>query len=225
SRLRSDPSAAVFGIEAAFGAARVGAGFDLVVGNPPWIRAERIDQRERDMLAARYRWWRASGKGWLHQPDLSVAFLERSHELLANGGTMGFLVPSKLATAGYAATCRAALAHHATLHVVAPLHDDPRAGFEATTYPLALVASRRVPPPQHRVRLSLGDGPGVLQSGWRERESCSLASSAVQQMATRLSGLPRLEMCFPASLGVKTGINQAFIDPPRELDRFTRPAV
>ncbi|HRP07870.1 MAG TPA: hypothetical protein PLL69_05220 [Gemmatimonadales bacterium] len=120
ARLNRDPSAAVFGIEAAFGDITASGGFDLVVGNPPWIRAERLTARERELLSARYRWWRSSGHGWRHQPDLAVAFLERSFGLLRSGGTLGFLVPSKLATAGYALACRAELVHRSTIHVAAP---------------------------------------------------------------------------------------------------------
>ena len=36
-------------------------GFDLVVGNPPWLRAEEIPPEMRRRLAGRYRWWRGAG--------------------------------------------------------------------------------------------------------------------------------------------------------------------
>src|SRR5690606_30915715 len=31
-------------------------GFDVVVGNPPWVRAEELPAAERERLADRYRW-------------------------------------------------------------------------------------------------------------------------------------------------------------------------
>ena len=168
-RLARDAAAAPFALETAFAAtlARRG-GFDLVVGNPPWVRAERLPEVTRRMLAARYRWWRTAGsRGWQHLPDLAVAFAERGFELLAPGGTLAILVPAKLATAGYATACRAALASRATIHRVADLANDPRAGFEATTYPLALIASRRA-----------GGGPRCST-----RSRCGLAEPTAGRLA------------------------------------------
>ena len=54
-----------------------GGGFDLVVGNPPWLRAEELPPELRRRLAGRYRWWRAAGKGYANPPDLAIAFVER----------------------------------------------------------------------------------------------------------------------------------------------------
>src|SRR5262249_47856245 len=38
-------------------------GFDIVVGNPPWVRAESLQPERRVLLASRYSWWRSSGRG------------------------------------------------------------------------------------------------------------------------------------------------------------------
>lgn len=224
-RLRLHGAAPAFGIEAAFAPVLARGGFDLVVGNPPWVRGDHLPPGDRAALAARYRWWRGSGTGWRHAPDLAVAFLERSLELLAPHGTMGCLVPSKLATASYAISCRAALVHQATVHVAADLGRDPRANFEATTYPLALIASKRRPERTHRVRLDLVRQATTAQVDWQEAGTWSLASPAVQLLARRLIPLPTLaDSCTP-SLGVKTGANKAFLDPPAGLQRWTRPAI
>src|SRR5205085_1714263 len=59
-------------------------GFTVVVGNPPWVRAERLAPDQRELLGSRFSWWRGSGRrGFSHLPDLCVAFLERSLELTA----------------------------------------------------------------------------------------------------------------------------------------------
>ena len=223
-----DAVAAPFALSAAFAPQLSRGGFDLVVGNPPWVRAERLPPATRDALAARYRWWRSgAGAGWQHLPDLSVAFVERGFSLLAPGGTMAFLVPAKLATAGYAAAARAGLTQRATIHRVADLANDPRAGFDATTYPLAIVASRRLPPDGHVVRLGLHhDGPAQPQAGWRQHAEWATGSPDAQRIATRLSReYPRLGEFVPPQLGVKTGANAAFLNPPVELYQWSRPAV
>ena len=62
-------------------------GFDLVVGNPPWLRAEELPRGPPapaggpiPMVARR------EAAGYANRPDLAVAFLERSLELAAPGG-------------------------------------------------------------------------------------------------------------------------------------------
>jgi hypothetical protein len=227
-RLVRDAAAAPFAIGAAFAPITVGrGGFDLVVGNPPWVRAEKLPRATRAALATRYRWWRSNGPGWRHLPDLSVAFVERGFSLLAPGGTLSFLLPAKIATAGYATACRAALVTRSTLHRVADLSHDPRAGFEATTYPLAIVASRSLPSTGHAVRLGLGnDDPAQLQSSWRDGSVWLTASPDAQRIAARLARKhPALSEFVTPQLGVKTGANTAFLDPPAALRQWSRPAI
>ncbi|MBI4419451.1 MAG: N-6 DNA methylase, partial [Gemmatimonadetes bacterium] len=70
------------------------AGFGIVLGNPPWVRAERLPPATRRTLASRFRWWRAAPTaGYGHLPDISIAFLERSLELTQPGGAVALLVP------------------------------------------------------------------------------------------------------------------------------------
>ena len=226
--LARDTSSVPFAIESAFAPVLAQrGGFDLVLANPPWVRAERLPQATRTALGARYRWWRGSGHGFRHLPDLAVAFLERGVEALAPGGTMAYLLPSKLLTATYAQVARRAMADRLTLHRVADLTDDPRAGFEATTYPLAVVASRRPPPNGHGVHRSLAaDTPPVLQAEWAVGDHWSLADPALQRLVRRLAAQwPTVGATHPPRLGVKTGANEAFLDPPAELVQWTRPAI
>lgn len=228
-RLVRDAAAAPFALHAAFAPVISGrGGFDLVVGNPPWVRAERLPATTRDALATRYRWWRSGGAaGWRHLPDLAVAFVERGFSLLAPGGTMAFLLPAKLATTGYASAARAALAARATIHRVADLGADPRAGFEATTYPMAIIASRRLPPEGHTVRLGLqADDPPLPQAQWQHQCEWTMGPPAAQRIAARLASVhPRLAEYVRPQLGVKTGANAAFLNPPEALHRWCRPAV
>ncbi len=120
-------------------------GFDIVAGNPPWLRAEEVPPEMRRRLEGRYRWWRGAGRGFGHRPDLAVAFLERAVELAAPGGIVALLVPAKLATAGYGAAARHALAASTTLIHAADLTGRREAAFDATVYPLALIARKATP--------------------------------------------------------------------------------
>jgi len=87
-------------------AARAG-GFDLVVGNPPWIRLHHIPATAREGLRREFRVYREAawvtgaraaraGSGFGSQVDAASLFVERSHQLLRPDGVLALLVPSKL---------------------------------------------------------------------------------------------------------------------------------
>ena len=202
-------------------------GFDLVVGNPPWLRAEAMEPELRARLATRYRWWRRSPGAWAGRPDLAVAFLERSVQLTCSGGVIAMLVPAKIARATYGAEARHELASATTLVALADLTGRPEAAFDATVYPLALVARNTRPPAGHRVRTGLAAGaPTVRQA--------SLAGGAPwilsgDRLRTCLAGLraehPPLDATIRCQLGVKTGANRVFLDPPLDAGPMVRWAV
>lgn len=199
-------------------------GFDLVVGNPPWVRAEALPPPLRQHLVERYRWWRPRGRqgtrvaGYRHQPDLSLAFLERSCGLARVGGVVAFVLPAKFATTAYAAPAREALATRATVHVAADLAGDARAVFEATTYPYALVASMSPPPRGHRVRGALGGGAVSTEQAGLGDGPWIIVPQRMDRVRRAMADLPRLEEHFACHLGVKTGLNRVFLDPPTDLE-------
>ena len=212
-----------FHYQSAFADVFARGGFDLVIGNPPWLRSEAIPGTTRMRLAARYRWWRRQGRTYGNSPDLAVAFLERAFELAGPNATVAMLVPLKLATAGYGAAARHALASTCTLHVLADLTGRKEAAFEATVYPLAVVASKSSPVGDQRVRTALspassqnlrqstlrGGGPWVLTRG-----------RGLGELLADLEGhYPVLSEALTCHLGIKTGLNRVFLNPPAEIER------
>jgi hypothetical protein len=195
-------------------------GFDLVVGNPPWLRSEEVPPQIRDRLAGRYRWWRAGGRGYGNRPDLAVAFLERAFELAARGGVVAMLIPAKILSARYGVTARHALASTTTLHVVADLTTDRRAEFEATVYPMALIAGKSAPPAQHRVRttLEISNGCALRQSEFRGGGPWILRNRLGSVVEGLLQDHPKVGEQFTCHLGLKTGFNRVFLDPPEDLE-------
>ncbi len=127
-------------------------GFDVVIGNPPWVRPHALAPRDREQLRREFRSMRAAtwhagaaragaGVGFASQPDLSVAFIERSLELLAPGGTLALLVPAKLWRTLSGGGIRRTIAQHATVRTIRDWSDAP-AWFDAATYPSLLVARK-----------------------------------------------------------------------------------
>lgn len=202
-------------------------GFDLVVGNPPWLRAEDMTAELRARLAGRYRWWQSGRAGWANRPDLAVAFLERSVELAKRDGVIALLVPAKIARAGYGAAARHGLASTTTLITVADLTGKPEASFDATVYPLAVIARIASPPSNHRVRATLGPGTGgIRQARLRGGAPWALTGDRLFRWLAELRAEhPRIDASFGCHLGVKTGANRVFLDPPVSEPSLLRWAI
>lgn len=215
-----------FSVEAHFGDVLGGGGFDLVVGNPPWVRAERLPARVRETLTERYATWRPAPGPFAHLPDLSVAFCERGLELLAPGGALAVLVPAKLATAGYGEALRRRLAQRTNITALAPLDESVAVGFGAAVYPMALVAARVDPGPAASTAIRLGPAEassGIPQQLLQAPGPWVLTPDAAA-VARRLSQeLPALAERWPPQLGVKTGADELFL--VNEALPGTRPVV
>jgi len=115
-------------------------GFDVVVGNPPWVRNSRIDARAKRMLTDRYALFRGQHTGaGFHQPDLSLAFFERALALTSSDGVVGMLMPSKIVNASYAGPLRRVARDRVV--AIDDWSDDPRRKkwFDADTFPMGIV--------------------------------------------------------------------------------------
>ena len=215
-----------FAFDTHFGDVLARGGFDCVVGNPPWVRGERLPARVREALTARYPSWHpAHERGFAHLPDLAVAFVERAVELSAPRGAVGLLVPAKLATCGYAGALRRRLVAETRLARVASA-DDAAAAFGAAVYPMALVAARRAPRVSEEIALGLGppdETPRIPQETLQDSGPWILHPDA-ERVARRLRDVfPTVGERWAPLLGVKTGADDLFLVPsPGEA---TRPAI
>jgi hypothetical protein len=214
-RLDKSGQAPFFCFESHFADVMLRGGFDLVAGNPPWVRAERLAPRVRETLAARYRCWRsASPAGFAHAPDLAVAFTERAFELASPGGAVALLVPAKVVTSGYAESLRQRLAHGTRIERAAPLSEAAAQAFGAAVYPMALVAVRAEPAAAGQTGTTLGAKPHaatVPQTSLQAAGPWVLLPDA-DRVARRLrAGFPTIGDRWTVQLGVKTGADELFL--------------
>jgi hypothetical protein len=115
------------------------------------------------------------------------------------------------------------LASTTTLLRVADLTGQPSAAFDATVYPLALVVRNAEPPPGHGVRTRLtGARSGAIpQARLRGGAPWILSGDGAPRVATRLlREHPPLGERLTCHLGVKTGANRIFLDPPGTVEAF-----
>jgi hypothetical protein len=215
-----------FSFESHFGDVALRGGFDVVAGNPPWVRAERLPPRVRETLAARYSCWRAggTGTGFAHLPDLAVAFTERALELVRPGGVVALLVPAKLATSGYAEALRQRLARSTRIDRAAPLAESR--AFAAAVYPMALVAARADPTGVETTATTLGPKPGAPAIPQRLLQSAGpwILVPDADRVARRLrAAFPTVGDRWTPQLGVKTGADEVFLVAAACPE--TRPAV
>ncbi|MCK4780426.1 MAG: N-6 DNA methylase, partial [Candidatus Lokiarchaeota archaeon] len=69
--------------------------FDIIIGNPPYVENKKIKDMEfKKKLTKRY-------KTAYRLFDLSILFIERSLELLEDGGYLSFILPNKFLAADY----------------------------------------------------------------------------------------------------------------------------
>lgn len=211
-----------------------GGGFQVVVGNPPWVRPHRLPPAERARLraaftVAREGAWRAgaalagAAPGFAAQVDLAALFVERAVGLLAPGGALAFLLPSKLWRSLAGGGLRRFLLAETRLLAIED-HAEGAPTFDAAVYPSLVVAAkgRDEPPPVVAVRramrgralvgwyaaprsLGLDASPGApwLLAPREVREAFDL----VRATGTPLAGRP----CGRPTLGVKCGCNAAFV--------------
>lgn len=226
-KLRRDGGAPFFSFESHFADVVQAGGFDLVVGNPPWVRAERLPARVREALSARYSCWRpARDHGFAHLPDLAVAFTERALELARPGGAVALLVPAKLVTSGYGEPLRRRLADGARIERAAPFADAVARTFGAAVYPMALVATRADPDGFQSVATTLGPkaaAPAVPQRQLQSSGPWILHPDSDRVAARLRAGFSTIGDRWMPQLGVKTGADDLFlVKDPLE---GTRPAV
>lgn len=198
-------------------------GFDIVVGNPPYVRQEQISEL-KPALQQEYDCYTGTA-------DLFVYFYERGFNLLKPGGNLTYISSNKYMRSGYGEKLRKFLCTQATVQHLIDFGDAPV--FEAIAYPSIILATK-AQPSNHQLRAltweaekSVEEIASVFRSssfliaqkeltadGWR------LESPAVLRLLEKLrsAGQPLGEYVNERFYrGIVTGLNDAFV-----VDRVTR---
>jgi len=114
------------------------SGFDVAVGNPPYVRYDRIEE----VKARRYqeRWLTMTARA-----DLYVGFIEASLASLKGGGRLTMICADRWMRNGYGRRLRGLVASTYDLELVATIHDSDAFERRVQAYP-AVVSIRRAEP-------------------------------------------------------------------------------
>jgi type I restriction-modification system DNA methylase subunit len=112
-------------------------GFDIVIGNPPYVRQEAIKEQKAE-LKPHY------PHSYSGTADLYVYFYERSFQLLKPGGCLSFITSNKWFRARYGQDLRQYMATHTELRQIIDFGDEDV--FDALAYPTIVIATLRDKP-------------------------------------------------------------------------------
>ncbi|MRG96713.1 Eco57I restriction-modification methylase domain-containing protein [Polyangium spumosum] len=209
--------------------ARWREGFDVVIGNPPYVRQELLT-KIKDHLQANYRAYHGMA-------DLFVYFFERGISVLKPGGRLGFIVANKWLRGGYAEALRKLLAAETELETIvdfghAPIFPD------ADAFPCVVTLAKPAsasPSPSHEVNVTMFPREELAANAIPEyvqqhrypvpqsrltAAPWSLEPSALEALMAKIraAGVPLTEFAgVKPYRGIVTGYNEAFI-----IDTATR---
>lgn len=208
--------------------------FDVVVGNPPYVRQELIP----DALMAEYR---ARYRTIYDRADIYVPFIERSLRLLTKGGQCGFICSDRWMKNRYGGPLRALVAGRYHLKTYVDMVNTPAFYSDVVAYPAITIIAREKAtctriaqrPAIDRTTLAVlasqivGKRTPDPASGVRELHGVTAGAEPwILESSDQLALVRRLEAEFPTieevgckvGIGVATGADKAFIGPYDALD-------
>ncbi len=130
---QSAPASSFFDAEWMFG---VRDGFDVVIGNPPYIDSETMTKAMPEMRNTYSSIYETAKGNW----DIYILFFEFALKHSRTGGTTAFIVPNKIVSIDYAEAVRDYISKNAYF---ISLRDYSRVPvFEASVYPCTLIFSK-----------------------------------------------------------------------------------
>jgi hypothetical protein len=202
----------------------IDSGFDVVIGNPPYVRQESI-KHLKDAFRQHYECFTGTA-------DLYVYFYEAGIKLLRNGGTFSFITSNKWFRSGYGEKLRGWLAKNTRVLQLIDFGDAPV--FTAIAYPTIVIVQRTSESVDGNIRaLTWEVGPPIETfAEVMARKSFTLPQKELKPDGWRLESVANLRLLDRLRAagkplgeyvndrfyrGILTGLNEAFV-----VDRATR---
>jgi type I restriction-modification system DNA methylase subunit len=139
-------------------------GFDVVIGNPPYINNRNLPKQEKEFFEKHY-------STAYQQYDIYVLFYEVALKLLKIGGYLGFITPNKFAITKYGIPLRKLLLNYKIVKII----DVSQLGVfaEASTYPY-IVIIQKISPMDNKLRFYTPKSSNFEKMGSVEIKQSSL---------------------------------------------------
>ena len=139
--------------------------FDVIVGNPPYVRIEQLDPQLQAIYRDRF-------ETLFDRADLYVAFIERALELLSTAGLLSFICADRWTMNRYGAPLRSLIARDYGVRVYVDLHQASPFESDVIAYPSIFVFERLKPAQVVFARLFEGSA-----------DECVALASSVDEMS------------------------------------------
>lgn len=192
-------------------------GFDAVIANPPYVRQERIKEYKNDLK-------KLYPDVYAGTADLFVYFYAQGFNILKKQGVLAYITPNKFTRANYGKELRTYLATKTQLQILIDFDDIPV--FDATTYPMIIVA-RKQSPDDNKIKVlevkSLDaistlyhtvDRAYLLPQNLLTKDGWQLSPPEIRAVMDKIKASGKiLDDYVNGSIfyGIKTGLNDAFI--------------
>jgi type I restriction-modification system DNA methylase subunit len=114
-------------------------GFDVVIGNPPYVDSEEMVKTQPKLREAYSKIYTTAKGNW----DIFCIFIEKGLSLLKNGGYFGMIVPNKLLSADYALEIRKLIQKNYKIISIRDYSKIPV--FQASVYPIVIIIKKEMP--------------------------------------------------------------------------------
>ena len=110
-------------------------GFDIVIGNPPYVRNTELSSKDKNFYSEFYR---STEK----QYDLYILFIEKAISLHKPDGFFGYIIPNKVLSADYGRKLREIILENCEVLKISDVSNLP-IFKDAATYPIILILKKK----------------------------------------------------------------------------------
>jgi hypothetical protein len=197
-------------------------GFDVVIGNPPYIQLQAMKEVSEQLKRFEYQTYEKTG-------DIYSLFFEKGNQILKQNGFLAYITSNKWMRAGYGKTTR----NYFLEHTQPELLIDLGSGIfeEATVDSSILIFSKKSYTKAFKA-LDISKEKQVqnieayhnkfLLINPKKDESWTIASEIEQSIKAKIEriGKPLKEWDIQINYGIKTGYNEAFIIDGKKKDEL-----
>lgn len=191
-------------------------GFDVVIGNPPYVKLETIKETSADLEKQGYETFTKRG-------DLYAIFVEKGFDLLKPKGIYSYIMPNKWMQAGYGKPLREFFLTKELIQFID--FGDLQIFDGATTYPCIFVARNDIPKDEFDVAVLVATGEADFNTNVQTNtetfttkdfsgDTWVISSKMESELLERLNknrNTLRKFLNGRANYGLKTGLTKAFL--------------